>query len=282
MNNDPSDKSSLYQRWFEKLFSAFTPRAQNQAQLIDLLLDAKQNQLIDPETFEMIKGAMQVSRMQVRDAMIPRPQMVVIDGYLSPKEALPQIIEAGHSRYPVTGEDRDEVVGILLAKDLLPFCLQSNPTTVQVRELVRPATFIPESKRLNVLLKEFRSNRNHMAIVVDEYGGVAGLITIEDVLEEIVGEISDEYDIEEEPFIKEVNANEYLVKALTPLEEFNEYFNTDFYKEDIDTIGGMVLQKLSHLPKRGEFIILDSLRITVLEASKRGIQMLQIKRLENI
>ncbi len=145
---------------------------------------------------------MQVAQMQVRDAMIPRPQMVVVDGYLTPQEALPQVIEAGHSRFPVTGEDRDEIVGILLAKDLFKFSLPETPAATQIRQLVRPATFIPESKRLNVLLKEFRFNRNHMAIVVDEYGGVSGLITIEDVLEEIVGEIADEYDIEEEPFIK--------------------------------------------------------------------------------
>ena len=193
------------------------------------------------------------------------------------------MIEAGHSRFPVTGEDRDEVLGILLAKDLLPFSLSSPPATTQIRELVRPATFIPESKRLNVLLKEFRSNRNHMAIVVDEYGGVSGLITIEDVLEEIVGEIADEYDIEEEPFIKlGPKKNEFIVKALTPLDEFNKYFLTNFQAEEVDTLGGLVLKKLSRLPKRGESIIMEPYKITVIEAGKRGIHTLQVKLLDKL
>lgn len=266
--------------WLTRFRDYLSPLPKNQVELVELLHDVKEQQLIDSETFEMIKGALQVSQMQVRDAMIPRPQMVVIDGYLTTQEALPQIIEAGHSRFPVTGEDRDEVVGILLAKDLLAVSHAENAPPTQIRQLVRHATFIPESKRLNVLLKEFRFNRNHMAIVVDEYGGVAGLITIEDVLEEIVGEIADEYDIEEEPFIKPGNKQEFLVKALTPLDEFNEYFQTNFQAEDIDTIGGLVLKKLSHLPKRGESILIDNLKITVIEASKRGIQLLQVKKIE--
>ncbi len=283
MNNN-SEKPSLYHRWLEKLRDSINPHPHDQAELIALLRTAKDDQLIDVETLDMIKGAMQVSQMQVRDAMIPRPQMVVIEGDLSPQEALPQIIEAGHSRFPVTGEDRDEVVGILLAKDLLTCCLtQSAATATQIRQLVRHATFIPESKRLNVLLREFRSNRNHMAIVVDEYGGVSGLITIEDVLEEIVGEIADEYDIEEEPFIRITHKkNEFIVKALTPLSEFNEYFHSNFQEEDMDTIGGLVLKKLSRLPKRGESIILGPFKITVIEASKRGIQTLQIKLLDKV
>jgi magnesium and cobalt transporter len=246
-------------------------------ELLTVLQQAQKNQLIDQEAMEMLKGALQVSRMQVRDAMIPRPQMVVIDGSLTPQEALPQVIEAGHSRYPVTGEDRDEILGVLLAKDLLKFSLPTTPAETQIRQLVRPATFIPESKRLNILLKEFRFNRNHMAIVVDEYGGVAGLITIEDVLEEIVGEIADEYDIEEEPSIKSTpKKNEFIVRALTPLTEFDEYFHTHLHTEGIDTIGGLVLKKLSRLPRRGESVLLDSIKITVLEASKREIQTLKI------
>ena len=224
----------------------------------------------------MLKGALQVSRMQVRDAMIPSPQMVVIDGYLTPQEALPQVIEAGHSRYPVTGEDRDEILGVLLAKDLLKFNLPTsrcdpNPSAGSASD------FYPESKRLNILLKEFRFNRNHMAIVVDEYGGVAGLITIEDVLEEIVGEIADEYDIEEEPSIKTTpKKNEFIVRAITPLTEFDNYFHTHLHIEGIDTIGGLVLKKLSRLPRRGESVLLDSIKITVLEASKREIQTLKV------
>ena len=266
----------IYQRFLNWLKDQFRPRTQEE--LIALFQEAKKNQLIDNDTVDMLKGAMQVSQMQVRDAMIPRPQMVVIDGSLSPEEALPQIIESGHSRYPITGEDRDEILGVLLAKDLLKCRLTDNSTTMQIRQLVRPATFIPESKRLNVLLKEFRSNRNHLAVVVDEYGGVSGLITIEDVLEEIVGEIADEYDIEEEPFIKPgKRKHEYIVKALTSLTDFNDYFNTHFHAEGIDTIGGLVLKKLSRLPKRGESVLLDTLKITVLEASKRGIQTLQVR-----
>lgn len=265
----------LYQHCLQKLRKRLYPRTQQE--LLHILQQAKEDQLIDHDTSNMLKGALQVSQMQVRDAMIPRPQMVVIAGYLTPQEALPQVIEAGHSRFPVTGEDRDEIVGVLLAKDLLKFSLPEPPPVTQIRQLVRPATFIPESKRLNVLLKEFRFNRNHMAIVVDEYGGVAGLITIEDVLEEIVGEIADEYDIEEEPFIKPLaKPNEFLVKALTPLTEFDEYFHTTFQSEDIDTIGGLISKKLSRLPRRGESMQLGDFKITILEASKRGIQTLKI------
>jgi len=268
---------TIYHRCLNWLRDRLNPQTLDE--LITLLQHAKENQLIDSDTSNMLKGALQVSQMQVRDAMIPRPQMVVIDGYLTAQQALPEVIHAGHSRFPVTGEDRDEIVGILLAKDLLKFNLPETPEATQVRQLVRPATFIPESKRLNVLLKEFRFNRNHMAIVVDEYGGVAGLITIEDVLEEIVGEIADEYDVEEEPFIKPSNEpDEYVVKALTPLADFDNYFHTHFETEDIDTIGGLVLKKLSRLPKRGEIVLLDSLKITILEASKRGIQTLKVKR----
>lgn len=250
----------------------------NQDELITLLQRVKDNNVIDSETINMLKGALQVSQMQVREAMIPRPQMVVIDGYLTPQEAIPLVISALHSRFPVTGEDRDEIVGVLLAKDLLKFSLPELPAETQIRQLVRPATFIPESKRLNILLKEFRFNRNHMAIVVDEYGGVSGLITIEDVLEVIVGDIADEYDIEEEPFIKlGVKKNEFIVKALTPLMDFDDYFHTQFQSDNIDTIGGLILKRLSRLPKRGEIITLDSLKITILEASKRGIQTLLVK-----
>lgn len=262
--------------WFPWLQQGANPK--NQEELITVLQNTKDNNVIDSDTAHMLKGALQVSQMQVREAMIPRPQMVVIDGYLTPQEAIPQVIAARHSRFPVTGEDRDEIVGVLLAKDLLKFSLQQPPAETQIRQLVRPATFIPESKRLNILLKEFRFNRNHMAIVVDEYGGVSGLITIEDVLEVIVGEIADEYDIEEEPFIKSgVKNNEYIVKALTPLADFDEFFHTEFQTEDIDTIGGLILKKLSRLPKRGEVINLDSLKVTILEASKRGIQTLLVK-----
>lgn len=268
------EKSSLFSRLVNAFNAAAHPLPKNTQQLLEMLKAMKENQSIDNQTFEMFKGAMQVSQMQVREAMIPRPQMVVINGYIPIETALPIIVEAGHSRFPVTGKDSEEVIGILLAKDLLAPKLSEKPA--EIRQLARPATFIPESKRLNVLLKEFRSNRNHMAIVVDEYGGVSGLITIEDVLEEIVGEIADEYDIEEEPLIKALDQNKYVIKAFTPLAEFNHFFNTQFESEDIDTIGGLVLKQLSHLPKRGESIILGPLKITVIEASRRKIHLLQV------
>jgi len=273
--NDDSHPS-----WFERLSHALLREPQDRKQLIDLLHDAKDRQLLDADALNMIEGVLQVSESHVRDVMVPRPQMVVIEEDMSPKEAIPLVVKSAHSRFPVLGESRDNVVGILLAKDLLKLSAGQEKKSTKIRDLLRPATFIPESKRLDVLLKEFRLNRNHMAIVVDEYGGVAGLVTIEDVLEEIVGEISDEYDTaEQESFIKQVGNNEYAVKALTPIEEFNEYFNTEYEHEDFDTVGGLILQKFSHLPKAGEKIEFDDFKVTVIQAESRGIKLLRVTRL---
>ena len=268
--------------WFERLSHALLREPQDRRQLIKLLHDAKDRQLLDADALDMIEGVLQVSESQVRDVMIPRPQMIVVEEDMDPETAIPLIVKSAHSRFPVVGENRDNIIGILLAKDLLKLTAGEQYAHVKIRDLVRPATFIPESKRLDVLLKEFRLNRNHMAIVVDEYGGIAGLVTIEDVLEEIVGEIADEYDTtEQEPLIKQLGDNAYSVKALTPIEEFNEYFNTDYEHEDFDTVGGLILQKFSHLPKPGETIEFDDFKVKVVQAETRGIKLVRITRLLN-
>lgn len=276
-----TDEPEPQKTWLGKLSQAFSREPQTQEQLIELLRHATERHLLENEALKMIEGVLQVSKMQVRDIMIPRHQMVVVEASATPEQATPIVIESTHSRFPVTGDSRDEIIGILLAKDLLPYKLTEEPQNLTIRDFIRPATFIPESKRLDILLEEFRLNRNHMAIVVDEYGGIAGLITIEDVLEQIVGEIEDEYDtIAEEQPIRQLSDTEYLVKAITPIEDFNAYFGTDYKHDDFDTIGGVVLKKFSHLPKRDESTQLDGYRVTVIQASSRGIQLLRFKKLE--
>jgi magnesium and cobalt transporter len=214
--------------------------------------------------------------MQVRDIMIPRAQMAVVSREAAPDEILPFIIESGHSRFPVISDNRDEVIGILLAKDLLRHRFDGG-TVFDIKDVMRPAVFIPESKRLNVLLKEFRASRNHLAIVVDEYGGVAGMVTIEDVLEQIVGEIEDEHDIDEDTFIRKRNDSNYVLKALTPIEDFNEYFGSHFSDEEFDTIGGRVIQAFGHVPKRGESVTIDSYEFKVLRADNRRVHILGLR-----
>lgn len=273
-----SEQETKHKPWLERLSDAFTREPQDREQLIALLSDANERNLIDNDALKMIEGVLQVSQMQARDAMVPRPQMVTVAEDVATKQVIPQIIETGHSRYPVVSEDSDKIVGLLLAKDLLKYVPTEHADEIQIKQLIRPAVFTPESKRLNVLLREFRINRNHMAIVVDEYGAIAGLITIEDVLEEIVGEIEDEYDIAEAPNIVQADDNQYLVNALTPVDEFNEFFETDFKHEEVDTIAGLILQTLSHLPKQGEQITLAPFQFTVVEASTRGIQLLSVVR----
>jgi magnesium and cobalt transporter len=224
----------------------------------------------------MIEGVLEVSEMQARDIMIPRSQMVVVREDVSPDEFLPVIIDSAHSRFPVIGDNRDEVVGILLAKDLLSYYAKNHRENFDIRDILRPAVFIPESKRLNVLLKEFRANRNHMAIVVDEYGGIAGLVTIEDVLEQIVGEIEDEHDFEEDLYIVKHNDTRYTAKALTPIEDFNAEFNAEFSDEEFDTIGGLLISKFGHVPSRGEETTIGRFKFKVLRADSRRIHLLQI------
>ena len=261
----------------KKIKQLLTKEPQNESQLVDILHAAQQKQLLDADALQMIESVLAVSDMQARDIMIPRPQMTVINADDTPEAAIPTIIESRHSRFPVIGENRDKVLGILLAKDLLTTD-DKKKSQKKIRDFIRPAIFIPESKRLNVLLKEFRVNRNHMAIVVDEYGGIAGVITIEDVLEQIVGDIEDEYDINEKKnFIQRLEKGEYLVNALTPIESFNNYFHTNFDSEDFDTIGGLVLQQFGYLPKRNEATKLGGFQVTVVKASRRGIKLLRIK-----
>ncbi|MFG0807623.1 HlyC/CorC family transporter [Pseudomonas fluvialis] len=275
------DRSSSGQRsWLEKITQAFAHEPRSREELLELLREAQRNKLIDSEALSIVEGAIQVADLQVRDIMVPRSQMVSIKACQSPREFLPAILDAAHSRYPVIGESQDEVLGILLAKDLLPLVLQAPDQPFNLRELLRPATFVPESKRLNVLLREFRANRNHMAVVIDEYGGVAGLVTIEDVLEQIVGEIEDEHDVEEDSFIKPLPSGDFIVKALTPVEQFNEYFHSQFSTEDFDTLGGLVMNSFGHLPKRNETTEIGDFRIRVLNADSRRIHLLRVTALD--
>ncbi len=275
MSEDRSSNGSGQRSWFERLSQAFSGEPRTREELIELLRHAQRRNLFDADALSMIEAVLQVADMQVRDIMIPRAQMVVVERDDRPEDILPVIIESGHSRFPVIGDSRDEVVGILLAKDMLRYRLDES-AGFDIRDVMRPAVFIPESKRLNVLLKEFRASRNHMAIVVDEYGGVAGMVTIEDVLEQIVGEIADEHDIEEGSFILRRSDTRYVVKALTPVEDFNEYFGTRLDDEEFDTIGGLVARAFGHLPKRGETVTLDGLRFKVLRADTRRIHMLEL------
>jgi magnesium and cobalt transporter len=252
---------------------------QDKEQLLEVLKDAKERALLDTDALSMIEGVLQVSDLRVRDIMVPRAEMV----YLRRDDPLEKILEiavkSAHSRFPVTGDDKGEVVGILLAKDLLSFCRDQKGRAFNIRDLLRSAVFVPESKRLNVLLKEFRASRNHMAIVIDEYGSAAGLVTIEDVLEQIVGEIDDEHDYDEGPGIFRRGKNAFSAKARTTIEDFNEYFGSDFSDEEFDTIGGLVVNALGHLPKRGESVELGAFRFTVMRADSRRIHLLSVESL---
>jgi len=253
---------------------------ENREQLVQVLKQARSRHLMDSEALSMMEAVLQVSELRVRDIMIPRARMVVVERDKPVEELLPVIIESAHSRFPVIGDDRSEVVGILLAKDLLQYCGQDSPS-YNMRDVLRSAVFVPESKRLNVLLREFRLSRNHMAIVIDEYGGAAGLITIEDVLEQIVGEIEDEYDFDEGAYILKRDENHYTAKAHTSIEDFNEFFGTEFDDDDYDTIGGMVVNALGHLPQRGETVEIDDFRFTVVRADSRKVRLLNIERRSN-
>lgn len=271
------DRSSNGQRsWLEKITQAFVHEPKNRQELLELLREAHSNKLLDSEALSIVEGAIQVADLQVRDIMVPRSQMITIKATQSPRDFLPSVIDAAHSRYPVMGENHDEVLGVLLAKDLLPLILQGNTDGFNIKDLLRPATFVPESKRLNVLLREFRANHNHMAIVIDEYGGVAGLVTIEDVLEQIVGDIEDEHDVEEDSYIKPLPSGDFLVKALTPIENFNEFFASAFSDDEFDTIGGLVMSAFGHLPKRNETTEIGAYRFRILNADSRRIHLLRL------
>ncbi len=273
-NDEPSGNGSEHKGWIERLSHFLTGEPQDQEDLIELLRDAEKRHLIDPEALAMIEGVLQVSELRVRDIMIPRSQMVVVPQDAELETIFPLVTESAHSRYPVIGEDRTEVVGVLLVKDLLASSQKGE--RLLVKDILRPAQFVPESKRLNVLLKEFRSTRSHMAIVVDEYGAAAGLVTIEDVLEQIVGEIEDEHDFDNEEYIFRRSEREYTVKALTPIEEFNDYFSADLSHEEFDTIGGLIIHQLGHVPNRGERADIDRFRFEVLRADNRRVHLLKL------
>ncbi|TWX68045.1 CBS domain-containing protein [Colwellia demingiae] len=271
-----SSNGSANKSFLHKVLKVLKPEPKNKDQLVDILNDAQERNLINSETKQMITGVLDVSEMRVREIMIPRSQMVTIDINHSLDEFLPIILESGHSRFPVVNEDIDHVDGILLAKDLLAFGFNSQSDNFSLSEVIRPAIIVPESKKVEPLLKEFRSNRYHMAIVVDEYGGVSGVITIEDILEQIVGEIEDETDDEIEEEIKHLAGNVYLVKALTELDDFNDYFNCNFNETNADTIGGIVLRQFNHMPQKGELFRLGNFEFKVLVADSRRMQMLQV------
>ena len=268
---------SIPREWLRRLLRAIDSGPENREQLIQLLRDAKQRTLLDSKALSMMEGVLHVSEMRVRDIMIPRAHMAVIDRDDPLEMFLPMVIESAHSRFPVIGDDRGEVIGILLAKDLLAFCRQKERQRFDIRELLRSAVFVPESKRLNVLLNEFRASRNHMAIVVDEYGEAIGLVTIEDVLEQIVGEIEDEYDFDEGTEILKRGEREYTVKALTTIDDFNDHFGSRFSDREYDTLAGLVASALGHLPKRGESVEIDRFRFKVLRADSRRIHLLSVR-----
>ncbi|MEH6582764.1 MAG: transporter associated domain-containing protein [Halioglobus sp.] len=274
--NDSGDKS-----WLDKVSHLFSSEPRTRKDLVDVLSVAAENEVIDEDARGIIEGALQVSDMQTREIMIPRSQMVVIKKEWSLDEILPKIISSAHSRYPVIGDSPDDVLGILLAKDLLPQILAKDHTDFRVEELLRATRVVPESKRLNVLLREFRENRSHMAIVIDEYGGIAGLVTIEDVLEEIVGEIEDETDAEADHYIRKISDDDYFIQALTPIDDFNAYFGCKFSDEEFDTIGGLVIQALGHMPTRNETTVIDDFEFKVISSDQRKIQSLRLRPLNH-
>ncbi len=279
MTDDPT--SSSVQRhqdksWLHKLVQAFSAEPKSRDELLEVIKEAANNKLLDQEALNIIEGALDVSSRQARELMIPRTQIVAIRIDETPKEFLPKIIESGHSRFPVIGESFDDIKGILLAKDLLRLMLEGT-TDFKLEDIIRTANVVPESKRVNVLLREFREKRYHMALVIDEYGGISGLITIEDILEEIVGEIEDETDEEvSDETIKKVGDADYIIKALTPIEDFNDYFKAGLSDEDFDTIGGILMQEFGHLPKRNEVATIDNYQFRVLYADNRQIHLVRL------
>ncbi len=283
MNED--DSSSLkpedngLSNWWRRVTQRLAGGPRTREDLLELLREAREAELMDADALAMFEGILESAELQVRDVMVPRAQMVVVEQAWSLERILAVVVESGHSRFPVIGDSRDQVVGILLAKDLLKFSSGVpgiDPGAFDMRRLTRAAVFVPESKRLNVLLKDFRRGRNHMALVVDEYGGVGGLVTIEDVLEQIVGEIDDEYDEAESAPILKQDERRYLVNALTPIAEFNEYFGTDFSDEEFDTVGGLVTHRFGHLPKRGESLRIERFNFNVQRADSRRVHLFQV------
>ena len=282
MSNDKPPSTNNHRSFIGWLSDWFKSAPRDQESLIDLVRSAEENSILEPDALAMIEGALQVCDMRVRDIMIPRVQMVYIDSQASLQDALKIVIDSGHSRFPVLDSEDDEVIGMLLAKDLLQYFADGRTTTnFDLSRLLRPSVFVPESKRLNVLLREFRASRNHMAMIIDEYSNLAGLVTIEDVIEEIVGEIEDEHDSEEEELIQQNSSNRFTVQAMTPIDDFNDYFEVEFSDEEFDTIGGLVLSAFGHVPKRGETMDLDPFKVKILRSDKRRIHLMRFTRNEN-
>ena len=263
-------------KWLRRITDTFSGEPRDMEELTSVLQQARDRGIVNPEAYEMLEGVLQVSELQVRDIMVPRSQMVIVNREDPPEAILPVVIESGHSRFPVIGEDRDQIVGILLAKDLLRYFTEGGKDNFDIKEVLRSVVFIPESKRLNVLLKEFRASHHHMAIVVDEYGGVSGLVTIEDVLEQIVGDNGDEYDVEDELEIRKEGERQFTVRAQAAIEDFNTYFGTEFSDEEFDTIGGLAINLLGRLPRRGESFTLGGLEFKVLRADRRRLDTLRV------
>jgi magnesium and cobalt transporter len=272
----PPSSSTQRKRWVDRISQLFSGEPQDVEELLEVLREARTNRLLDTDALTMIEGVLQVNQMQVRDIMIPRVQMVVLPNDAELDTIMPLVTEFNHSRYPVIDGDRSKVVGILLAKDLLAHLAKN--AKLLVKDIMRPAYVVPESKRLNVLLKELRTNGNHMAIVVDEYGQTAGLVSIEDILEQIVGEIEDEHDEQEdEGYIFRRNDREFMIKALTPIEEFDEYFQTKLATDEYDTLGGFIVSQLEHMPKKGETLVVDNMRFEVIRADTRRVHLIKLK-----
>ncbi len=267
--------SGSFAAWVRRITKLLTPGPTDRQHIIDQLQEAESRHIIDVGTVAMMEGALLVSEMKVADIMVARSQMVFIEEDASPADILPEVVESGHSRFPVLDDKHEKVLGILLAKDLLSLAIDPEQQ-FNIKDIIRPAVFVPESKRLNILLREFRSSRNHLAIVLDEYGEIDGLVSIEDVIEQIVGEIDDEHDIEDEELIRKHTGNRFTVKAHTPIEEFNEFFGSSFDDATYDTIGGVVTNEFGHVPRRGEKIELDEYEFKVLRADKRRIHVMRV------
>ena len=265
-------------KWLKRLTQTFAAEPQDRKQLLEILREARTRGLLDADALPMLEGVLEVSDLQVRDIMVPRAQMVFVRRDDPVSRILPTVVESGHSRFPVMDEDRDDIVGILLAKDLLRLCGgEEARERFDIREFMRPAAFVPEAKRLNVLLKEFRGSRNHMAIVVDEYGGVSGLVTIEDVIEQIVGEIDDEFDVEDDQNIRKEGERLFLVRGVTRIEEFNEYFGARLSEEEgFETVAGLLMKQFGRLPRRGETATIDGFEFRVTRADRRRIDALRV------
>ena len=271
-------RDDVRKTWRERIGELFAAEPADRRELLNMLQDASERQLFDGEVLNLIHGALAVAEMRTRDVMIPRSQVVTVEVDTGVEEFIPTVIASQHSRFPVVGDDMDDIKGILHAKDMLPLLLKDDWYGFDIKDYIRPTIVVPESKRLNDLLQEFRETRNHMAVVIDEYGNTAGVVTIEDVLEQIVGDIEDEHDIDDDSFIKQLDRRSYTVKATTPIDEFNEHFGADFDDDEFDTIGGIVLKEFGYMPKREEAIGLGEFRFRVLNADSRRIRLLHVTR----